>query len=65
MRTKHLIHDPSEIPKFTNEDEEDAFWDTHSFADDFPLPREPLTSRTAQRLRRYREQNVETPQHDG
>jgi len=30
-----LIDRPEDIPQFANEDEESAFWDTHSFSERF------------------------------
>ena len=58
-----LIQNEDEIPQFANEDEEDAFWETHTLAHHFFTYRGPRPGSALERIAKRR-QHSETQQHD-
>lgn len=44
----HEIHRWDEVPAFENEDDEDAFWSTHSLGDELLAQLKPVRDRAAQ-----------------
>ena len=53
-----VIHSLAEIPQFSTEDEERAFWETHEVSDELAAQAEPLPEDVVALLDRIRENRV-------
>ncbi len=57
-KRKQVIHSLDEIPKFTDEDEEDRFWSTHRFSKELLRQGRPPPARITALLKPAREERA-------